>query len=66
MLFNFKLFSLLNSFTFKSHHAASSAIEISILMHLSISRYVNDGRPFWQYMAGTSTGYSDLQYLEEL
>ena len=44
MLFNFKLFSLLNSFTFKSHHAASSAIEISVIMHLSISRYSSDMR----------------------
>ena len=37
-----------------------------ILMHLSFSRYVNDGRPFWQYIVSSSTGCSDLQYFEEL
>ncbi|CAL5061226.1 unnamed protein product [Urochloa decumbens] len=29
-------------------------------------RYVNDGRPFWQYIVSFSTGCSDLQYFEEL
>ncbi|CAD6216819.1 unnamed protein product [Miscanthus lutarioriparius] len=29
-------------------------------------RYVNDGRPFWQYIVSSSTGCSDLQYFEEL
>ncbi|RDX76566.1 hypothetical protein CR513_43426, partial [Mucuna pruriens] len=29
-------------------------------------RYVNDGRPFWQYIVSFSTGCSDPQYFEEL
>ncbi|KAG6694400.1 hypothetical protein I3842_09G046600 [Carya illinoinensis] len=29
-------------------------------------RYVNDGRPFWQYIVSYSTGCSDAQYFEEL
>lgn len=29
-------------------------------------RYVNDGRPFWQYIVSCSTGCSDSQYFEEL
>lgn len=29
-------------------------------------RYVNDGRPFWQYIVSFSTGCSDTQYFEEL
>lgn len=29
-------------------------------------RYVNDGRPFWQYIVSYSTGCSDPQYFEEL
>nr|AFK47740.1 unknown [Medicago truncatula] len=29
-------------------------------------RYVNDGRPFWQYIVSNSTGCSDSQYFEEL
>ncbi|KAK6942185.1 Haloacid dehalogenase-like hydrolase [Dillenia turbinata] len=29
-------------------------------------RYVNDGRPFWQYIVRSSTGCSDSQYFEEL
>eukprot|EP00258_Populus_trichocarpa_P027071 XP_024443090.1 uncharacterized protein LOC7458927 isoform X3 [Populus trichocarpa] len=29
-------------------------------------RYVNDGRPFWQYIVSSSTGCSDTQYFEEL
>ncbi|KAL7225432.1 hypothetical protein ACSBR1_020745 [Camellia fascicularis] len=29
-------------------------------------RYVNDGRPFWQYIVSSSTGCSDSQYFEEL
>ncbi|KAI9082031.1 hypothetical protein K1719_035956 [Acacia pycnantha] len=29
-------------------------------------RYVNDGRPFWQYIVSYSTGCSDSQYFEEL
>ncbi|KAG5252706.1 haloacid dehalogenase hydrolase domain-containing [Salix suchowensis] len=28
--------------------------------------YVNDGRPFWQYIVSSSTGCSDTQYFEEL
>ncbi|KAI7993125.1 Splicing factor U2af small subunit A [Camellia lanceoleosa] len=28
-------------------------------------RYVNDGRPFWQYIVSSSTGCSDSQYFEE-
>ncbi|KAL0383459.1 UNVERIFIED_CONTAM: hypothetical protein Scaly_0633200 [Sesamum calycinum] len=28
--------------------------------------YVNDGRPFWQYIVSSSTGCSDSQYFEEL
>jgi hypothetical protein len=35
-------------------------------MHLSFSRYVNDGRPFWQYIVSSSTGCSNLEYFEEL
>ncbi|TVU37410.1 hypothetical protein EJB05_10723 [Eragrostis curvula] len=31
-----------------------------------LDRYVNDGRPFWQYIVSSSTGCSDLQYFEEL
>uniref|UniRef100_A0A7C9AL81 N-acylneuraminate-9-phosphatase n=1 Tax=Opuntia streptacantha TaxID=393608 RepID=A0A7C9AL81_OPUST len=29
-------------------------------------RYVDDGRPFWQYIVTSSTGCSDAQYFEEL
>ncbi|KAI3984156.1 hypothetical protein MKX01_011110 [Papaver californicum] len=29
-------------------------------------RYVDDGRPFWQYIVSQSTGCSDSQYFEEL
>ncbi|XP_073157389.1 uncharacterized protein [Henckelia pumila] len=29
-------------------------------------RYVDDGRPFWQYIVSYSTGCSDSQYFEEL
>ncbi|KAK8632977.1 hypothetical protein V6N13_013833 [Hibiscus sabdariffa] len=29
-------------------------------------RYVNDGRPFWQYIVSSSTGCSDSQYFEEV
>ncbi|KAI3869684.1 hypothetical protein MKX03_011881 [Papaver bracteatum] len=29
-------------------------------------RYVDDGRPFWQYIVSQSTGCSDPQYFEEL
>ncbi|KAF5938281.1 hypothetical protein HYC85_025787 [Camellia sinensis] len=29
-------------------------------------RYVNDGRPFWQYIVSSSTGCWDSQYFEEL
>ncbi|XP_058107818.1 uncharacterized protein LOC131251230 [Magnolia sinica] len=29
-------------------------------------RYVNDGRPFWQFIVRSSTGCSDSQYFEEL
>eukprot|EP00268_Persea_americana_P037037 TRINITY_DN36625_c0_g2_i1.p1 TRINITY_DN36625_c0_g2~~TRINITY_DN36625_c0_g2_i1.p1 ORF type:complete len:274 (-),score=43.15 TRINITY_DN36625_c0_g2_i1:1014-1835(-) len=29
-------------------------------------RYVDDGRPFWQYIVKSSTGCSDSQYFEEL
>ena len=47
---------------YKTHAAAWTATEIPILIHLSFSRYVNDGRPFWQYIASSSTGCSDLEY----
>ncbi|ONK63540.1 uncharacterized protein A4U43_C07F16280 [Asparagus officinalis] len=29
-------------------------------------RYVDDGRPFWQFIVSNSTGCSDSQYFEEL
>ncbi|KAH8506683.1 hypothetical protein H0E87_013472 [Populus deltoides] len=29
-------------------------------------RYVNDGRPFWQFIVSSSTGCSDARYFEEL
>ncbi|XP_078170974.1 haloacid dehalogenase-like hydrolase (HAD) superfamily protein [Carex rostrata] len=29
-------------------------------------RYVDDGRPFWQYIVSSSTGCSDTKYFEEL
>ncbi|KAL6010067.1 hypothetical protein ACLOJK_000498 [Asimina triloba] len=29
-------------------------------------RYVNDGRPFWEFIVRSSTGCSDSRYLEEL
>lgn len=29
-------------------------------------RYVDDGRPFWQFIVSSSTGCSDSQYFEEL
>ncbi|XP_074589267.1 putative hydrolase C7D4.05 [Curcuma longa] len=29
-------------------------------------RYVNDGRPFWQFIVSASTGCSDMEYFEEL
>lgn len=43
-----------------------TATEIPILTHLGFSRYVDDGRPFWQHIVSSSTGCSDLQYFEEL
>jgi len=51
---------------FENHATAWTATEFPVLMHLSFSRYVNDGRPFWQYIVSSSTGCSDLQYFEEL
>ncbi|ERN16255.1 hypothetical protein AMTRI_Chr01g105170 [Amborella trichopoda] len=33
---------------------------------LSRLRYVNDGRPFWQFIVSSSTGCEDSQYFEEL
>lgn len=51
------------------NHAAAwtwTAVAIPILTHLSLSRYVDDGRPFWQHIVSSSTGCSDLQYFEEL
>ncbi|TXG70137.1 hypothetical protein EZV62_005072 [Acer yangbiense] len=32
----------------------------------TLFRYVNDGRPFWQFIVSSSTGCSDSQYFEEL
>ena len=32
----------------------------------ALCRYVDDGRPFWQYIVTSSTGCSDDQYFEEL
>ncbi|RYR01470.1 hypothetical protein Ahy_B06g080341 isoform A [Arachis hypogaea] len=37
-----------------------------ISIKLFVDRYVNDGRPFWQYIVSYSTGCSDSQYFEEL
>lgn len=48
-------------FAFKSLYGV-----LPVLMYLSIFRYVDDGRPFWQYIVSTSTGCSDLEYFEEL
>lgn len=39
---------------------------LSLDMKIFIRRYVNDGRPFWQYIVSSSTGCSDSQYFEEL
>lgn len=36
------------------------------LIFLFDFRFVNDGRPFWQYIVRSSTGCSDPQYFEEL
>ncbi|KAF7819102.1 haloacid dehalogenase-like hydrolase domain-containing protein 3 [Senna tora] len=33
---------------------------------VTLNTYVNDGRPFWQYIVSYSTGCSDSQYFEEL
>lgn len=33
---------------------------------LTWSRYVDDGRAFWQYIVTSSTGCSNLEYFEEL
>ncbi|XP_075087723.1 uncharacterized protein LOC107820545 [Nicotiana tabacum] len=30
------------------------------------SKYINDGRPFWQHIFSSSTGCSDSQYFEKL
>jgi hypothetical protein len=43
-----------------------TATQVPILIHLGISRYVNDERPFWQFIVSSSTGCSDLKYFEEL
>ncbi|KAG6771196.1 hypothetical protein POTOM_022543 [Populus tomentosa] len=32
----------------------------------NLPRYVNDGRPFWQFIVSSSTGCSDARYFEEL
>ncbi|KAK8594147.1 hypothetical protein V6N13_125956 [Hibiscus sabdariffa] len=40
--------------------------EGDVLGYLQPCRYVNDGRPFWQYIVSSSTGCSDSQYFEEL
>jgi len=58
--------SYLHSNPLKNHDSAWTTIEIPVLMYLGISRYVNDGRPFWQHIVSSSTGCSDLQYFEEV
>ncbi|GMP85432.1 hypothetical protein CsSME_00038586 [Camellia sinensis var. sinensis] len=35
-------------------------------LYVHLLGYVNDGRPFWQYIVSSSTGCSDSQYFEEL
>ncbi|KAE9465892.1 hypothetical protein C3L33_02202, partial [Rhododendron williamsianum] len=41
-------------------------VSLSLSLSLSLSVYVNDGKPFWQYIVSSSTGCSDTQYFEEL
>lgn len=36
------------------------------LFYVPVIRYVDDGRPFWQYIVSSSTGCSNLEYFEEL
>ncbi|KAJ8449788.1 hypothetical protein Cgig2_001444 [Carnegiea gigantea] len=36
------------------------------LFAFEVWKYVDDGRPFWQYIVTSSTGCSDAQYFEEL
>ncbi|RRT76423.1 hypothetical protein B296_00023322 [Ensete ventricosum] len=38
----------------------------SIFFYVPAIRYVDDGRPFWQYIVSSSTGCSNLEYFEEL
>ncbi|KAL2930203.1 Glyceraldehyde 3-phosphate phosphatase, partial [Bienertia sinuspersici] len=37
-----------------------------LLLQISKCIYVDDGRPFRQYIVSSSTGYSDAQYFEHL
>lgn len=51
---------LINSF----YHVLK--VFFSLVIIDSICRYVNDGRPFWQFIVSSSTGCSDAQYFEEV
>lgn len=39
---------------------------MKVIAFMEPCRYVNDGKPFWQYIVSSSTGCSDSQYFEEL
>jgi hypothetical protein len=40
--------------------------QLDIYFLIFYRRYVNDGRPFWQFIVSSSTGCSDARYFEEL
>lgn len=44
----------------------SSGQQLDIFFLIFYRRYVNDGRPFWQFIVSSSTGCSDARYFEEL
>ncbi|RWW36977.1 hypothetical protein BHE74_00057958 [Ensete ventricosum] len=41
-------------------------IPVPSFFYVPAIRYVDDGRPFWQYIVSSSTGCSNLEYFEEL
>jgi hypothetical protein len=55
-----------NSFVMFINYYGSLSFRSMMLGFFFNCRYVNDGRPFWQYIVSYSTGCSDTQYFEEL
>lgn len=68
----FSFYMLQNEWFFESHlvrMSYPSGQDYAYVVkpeYIFYCRYVNDGRPFWQYIVSSSTGCSDAQYFEEL